>query len=98
MSNKQPMLCGRIVSVCDKNGRNILSRDELMFYITEYPQDSEVVLTSESYGYFCGVNMILLPGTDRPFTPPRKVEATPGSSNASAFGAGLMTGLLTGEF
>ncbi|CAM0074317.1 hypothetical protein VPHK251G3_0064 [Vibrio phage K251 g3] len=96
MSIKQPMLCGRIITVCDEKGLNLMSTNELMFHITEHPMESELVLTSESYGFFCGVNMMLLPGMDRPITP-RKVEATPGSSDASAFGAGLITGLLSGD-
>lgn len=95
MSDKQPLLCGRRVYVCDTTGVKLMSMDDLMFHITEKPGDSEITLTSESYGFFCGSNMLLI--GNAPYVAPRNIEREPGSSDPSQFGAGLMTGILLGD-
>ncbi|USL89988.1 hypothetical protein [Vibrio phage vB_VpaS_CHI] len=96
MTDKVPLLMGRRVYVCDTTGKNFTKMDEVLFHITENPMEDEITLTSESYGFFCGLNMVLLPGTK--YVQPTKCERTPGSSNSAGFASGLTTGFLLGEW
>lgn len=95
MADKVPLLMGRRVYVCDQTGHTFTKMDEVLFHIMENPTEDEITLTSESYGFFCGLNMVLLPGTN--YVPPTKCERTPGSSDSSQFGAGLISGYLLGD-
>lgn len=94
MEDKVPLLMGRRVYVCDQTGQRIMSANEMLEYIIANPTSDEVTLTSESYGFFCGVNMVLLPGTK--YIEPTQCERTPGSSGAAGFASGLTTGVLLG--
>ncbi|QQM14115.1 hypothetical protein pVco14_065 [Vibrio phage pVco-14] len=81
--------------VCDQTGNNFTTVQEALDHALLNPLDDEIVLTSASYGFFCGVNLLLLPNSK--YTEPDKVELTPGSSNASQFGTGLVLGHLLGD-